>query len=152
MTETKHRLATEDDIPVLCDLLGILFTQEAEFSPDRTRQERALRAILGNPAIGEILIAEALGNVVAMVSLLYSESTFLGGKVAILEDMVVHPEFRGRGIGAALLRAAIDHAQLTGCLRITLLTDSTNERAIRFYEKPGFRPSAMLPMRLTFPS
>jgi len=39
--------AAEDDLPALCDLLGILFAREAEFLPDQERQSAGLRAILG---------------------------------------------------------------------------------------------------------
>jgi hypothetical protein len=30
-------LASDDDLPALCELLGILFAQEAEFRPDAER-------------------------------------------------------------------------------------------------------------------
>src|SRR5687767_1407086 len=41
--------ATSGDIPALCDLLILLFSQEADFTPDRAKQERGLRLILHNP-------------------------------------------------------------------------------------------------------
>jgi ribosomal protein S18 acetylase RimI-like enzyme len=62
--------------------------------------------------------------------------------------MIVHPETRGRGLGRALLDAAIRSAREAGCLRITLLTDATNATAMRFYGATGFTRSAMVPLRL----
>ena len=139
--------ATVNDIPELCQLLAILFNQEAEFKPDRQAQQTGLQAIISNPDIGIILLARHKDKVVAMVSLLFSISTALGGRVAMLEDMVVLPEQRDLGIGSALLAAAISTARENGCLRITLLTDSYNEIAHRFYDRQGFTRSAMLAFR-----
>jgi len=80
--------------------------------------------------------------------LLYTMSTALGGRVAILEDMVVHPKHRNKGYGSLLLKAAITLAEQNNCLRITLLTDLKNNSAIKFYRQQGFVQSAMTPMRL----
>ena len=142
------RLATLDDLPVLCGLLDLLFAQEAEFQPDDAAQRRGLSRILENRAVGEILVVEDSGQAVAMVSLLYSVSTALGEPVAWLEDMVVAPSRRAGGTGSRLLEAAIAHARQRGCRRLTLLTDHDNQGAQRFYARQGFAHSPMVPMRL----
>lgn len=140
--------ATLDDIPQLCGLLSILFTQEADFRPDRDKQSTGLRQIISRPDVGTILVFREDNMIAAMVSLLYTISTACGGRVAILEDMIVSPEKRGVGIGTRLLEAAIDKARTSGCSRITLLADSHNTDAIRFYQRQGFSGSAMIPLRL----
>lgn len=140
--------ANTGDIPALCELLAILFSQEAEFRPNPSHQQRALCSIIADPTIGTVFVARSREKTVGMVSLLYSLSTALGGRVAILEDMVVHPEFRSAGIGTCLIAHAKNHAFKTGCRRITLLTDQTNPAAQRFYRRQGFVLSDMVPMRL----
>lgn len=140
--------ATAEDIAGLCDLLGLLFEQEAEFRPDRALQASGLLQIIDFPERGRILVLRREGLPVGMVSLLFTVSTALGGRAALIEDMVVHPQYRGKGAGSGLLRAAIDLAQVSGCTRITLLTDLTNTPAQRFYERHGFGFSDMVPMRL----
>lgn len=140
-------LATVSDTPALSALLSILFTQEAEFQPDTAAQQRGLNAILSDPALGEILVARQNGQIVGMVNVLYSISTALGARVALLEDMVVVPAMRGSGLGSQLLAAAIKHAKQRGCLRITLLTDADNYAAQAFYQKQGFEKSSMIPLR-----
>jgi GNAT superfamily N-acetyltransferase len=136
------------DIPALATLLATLFAQEAEFTPDLDAHRRGLANIIGRPELGAILVARDQGAVVGMVNLLFTMSTALGARVALLEDMVVAPPARGRGVGAALLAQAIAHARAQGCRRITLLTDGVNEAAQRFYARHGFTASGMLPMRL----
>ena len=107
-----------------------------------------MTAIIQNPDVGQILIVRQAGKAVGMVSLLYTVSTALGGRVTLLEDMVVTPDTRGQGVGAQLLAQAIALAKANGCLRITLLTDAVNEAAQRFYQRQGFVVSPMMPLRL----
>jgi GNAT superfamily N-acetyltransferase len=139
--------ATASDVPQLADLLSILFTQEADFRPDREKQMRGLRLIVDAPDRGRIFLARRGGEIVGMVSLLFTVSTAEGAAACWLEDMVIRPEQRGRGLGARLLQHAVAYAQANGFARITLLTDRINDRAIRFYEQHGFRRSEMVPLR-----
>ena len=140
--------ATAADIPQLADLLALLFTQEADFQPDREKQTRGLRLIVEAPERGRIFVARSGDTIVGMVSLLFTISTAEGAAACWLEDMVVRPERRCSGVGSRLLEHAVHHAKANGFARITLLTDRTNEQAARFYLRHGFRPSEMAPLRL----
>lgn len=144
---TTYRAAKVEDIKELCRLLNELFTQEAEFTPDEAVQERALREIISDKSIGEIFVALQDGEIVAMVNLLYTISTALGAKVAILEDMIVDKRYRGQDIGSSLMEFALECIKAKGCKRVTLLSDSYNFKAHKFYEKQGFVKSAMIPFR-----
>jgi len=141
-------IATQKDIPALCELLNTLFIQEAEFNPNLEIQRKALLKIITQPEVGDILIIQKENEIVGMVSLLYTISTALGGRVALLEDMVVSPSARSQGIGTKLIDFAIQIAKEQGCKRITLLTDGDNTQAHKFYEKYGFTKSPMIPFRL----
>jgi ribosomal protein S18 acetylase RimI-like enzyme len=135
------------DIPQLVELLGILFTQEAELSPDPGKQRRALEIILADPARARIYVAREGDRVIAMAALHFTTSTAEGGKVAGLEDCVVHPAHRRRGIGEKLLGYVLEQARAEGALRVMLLTDGDNVTAQALYRKLGFTPSSMLAMR-----
>ena len=141
-------IARGEDVPQLTELLGLLLTQEADFAPDPERQRRALNAIVGDASIGRIYVVRDGAEVIAMASLLYSVSTAEGGKAAWLEDLVVRPSRRGRGVGRMLLEQVAARAREDGLLRLTLLTDPDNERAHALYRGLGFEFSAMRPMRL----
>jgi GNAT superfamily N-acetyltransferase len=140
--------ATRAELPQLVALLGVLFSQEAEFVPDDAKQTRALEKILADDSVGRIHVARDGGRVVAMASLLYSISTAEGGLAASFEDLVVLPGHRGKGIGKGLLQHVIAEARKQGVLRLTLLTDRQNERAQALYRKLGFADSTMKAMRL----
>jgi GNAT superfamily N-acetyltransferase len=140
--------ATHLDIPELVELLNSLFEQEAEFEPNSETQSKALSKIILDSKIGIILIAKDDDKILGMVNLLFTESTALGSKVALLEDMVVLSSSRGEGIGSQLIDYAISEAKKAGCKRITLLTDIKNTKAQSFYQKKGFVKSKMTPYRL----
>ena len=143
-----YATACAADIPQLVELLGILFAQEAELSPNADRQRRALELILTDASRARLYVAREGTKIVAMAALHFTTSTAEGGKVAGLEDCVVHPDYRRRGIGAALLGYVLEQARAAGALRVMLLTDGDNARAQALYRKMGFAPSSMLPMRL----
>jgi len=144
-------MARAADIFQLVELLEILFTQEAELSPDPGKQRRALEIILEDPSRARIYVAREAGKVIAMAALHFTTSTAEGGKVAWLEDCIVHPAYRRRGIGQSLLGHVLEQARAEGALRVMLLTDGDNTRAQALYRKLGFADSSMLPMRLRFP-
>ncbi len=141
------RYAGEGDEVRCAELLGILFGEEREFTADSDTQRKALSMIIGDPGVGRIFVAEVNGVVEGMVMLLFTVSTFLGKKVALLEDMVVAPEWRGKGLGSLLIDYAMEFATLEGLGRITLLTDGDNEAAKRFYRAKGFNRSEMVVYR-----
>ena len=136
------------DTSQLVELLGILFTQEAELNPDPQKQRRALEIILQDPSRARIYVARNAGKVTAMAVLHFTTSTAEGGKAAWLEDCIVRPEYRRKGIGKALLEHVIAQARAEGALRVMLLTDGDNARAQALYRKTGFTDSSMLAMRL----
>jgi ribosomal protein S18 acetylase RimI-like enzyme len=140
--------ASAADLPQLVELLGILFTQEAELNPDPQKQRRALEMILADASRARIYVAREANKVVAMATLHYTTSTAEGGKASWFEDCIVRPEYRRKGIGKALLEHVIAQARAEGALRVMLLTDGDNARAQALYRKAGFADSSMRAMRL----
>ena len=140
--------AARSDIPRLVELLGLLFSQEREFSPNPDKQSEALEAILADRSRGRIFVAREGSELVGMASLLYTVSTAEGGKAALFEDLIVDPQHRRKGVGTKLVNYVIQQARAEGVLRITLLTDLENDTALGLYRKLGFVDSPMQPMRL----
>ncbi len=149
MPDLRIEPATLDDLSELTELLHDLFTQEADFTPDREKQLRGLRLILEQPSRGRIFVIRNERMIVGMINLLITISTAEGGFVLVLEDLVIHRDHRNQGFGSRLLMHALDFAGQKKFLRITLLTDK-GEQARPFYLKHGFTDSAMSPMRYVF--
>lgn len=59
-------------------------------------------------------------------------------KLAYIEELVVNPEYRGKGVGRALLNSAIDWTKRQHFPGIMIETQDNNVPACRLYEKCGF--------------
>ena len=143
----SFRKAKIEDIPVLCELFWELFSQEVEFTPNKKVQEKALKKIIEDKSIGDIFVAVKENKVIAMVNVLYTISTALGEKVAILEDMVVSQNYKNQKIGSSLIEFTLDYLKKNSFKRVTLLTDSDNFNAHNFYKKHEFTKSSMVVFR-----
>ncbi len=58
--------------------------------------------------------------------------------------MAVLPQWQGRGTAKELLEAAESQARAAGCTRVTLDTTAPLQRAVRFYEKNGYRATGVV--------
>ena len=147
MDEPQIEQATLEDLPQLTDLLFDLFSMERDFEPNRAKQMRGLRLLLEQPNRGRIFVLRQGQYILGMINLLFTISTAEGGFVILLEDLVVHREFRRQGYGSRLLNYGIEYAKKKDFLRITLLTDRLNEQGQEFFKAHGFFVSKMIPLR-----
>lgn len=140
------RPAREADVEELAGLLGQLFAIEADFAVEPAKQRAGLRLLLGRPD-AFVAVAVSGGRAVGMCSVQTLVSTAEGGPVGLLEDLVVHEAWRGRGLGTRLLRAAEEWGRGRGLLRLQLLADRHNAPALGFYGRRGWRQTRMIALR-----
>src|SRR3989338_10923337 len=139
--------AEHSDLDQVADLLAELFTLESDFRPDREKQLRGLRLILDNPALGRLFVLRDCGRVAGMANALITVSTAEGCRVAVLEDVIIRSEYRGKGLGRRLVEHVLVWAKTEGMTRATLLADRDNEAALDFYRRLGFEHSHMVVLR-----
>ena len=142
------RPARMEDLERLVGLLDLLFTIEADFRPDPARQQQGLALLLDDER-ARVLVAERADGVVGMCTGQLVVSTAEGGPALLVEDVVVDANHRGRGVGRALLAALADWASSRGVRRLQLLADGTNGPALAFYDRLGWRATALVCRRLT---
>jgi GNAT superfamily N-acetyltransferase len=75
----------------------------------------------------------------------YLELEALGAGTWIITVMAVFPEYRGRGLGAALLLEAENYARRSGARQMSLIVESDNDAAVRLYRRCGLREHARRP-------
>ena len=142
------RKATRADIPALGRLGAMMVRTHHEFDPQRfiaprPGTEQGYGGFLGSQIDGDavLLVAEDDG---AVVGYAYGhvegfDYMSLRGPAGILEDIIVDPEHRGRGVGAALLDAITAAFEARGAPQVVLSTAFQNEAAQRLFERAGFR-------------
>jgi GNAT superfamily N-acetyltransferase len=85
----------------------------------------------------EAMLVEADGRVIAFALYFHNYSTFLTKLGLYLEDIFVLPEYRGRGVGKALLSRVAKVACERGCGRLEWSVLDWNVSALGFYESLG---------------
>jgi ribosomal protein S18 acetylase RimI-like enzyme len=127
------REASPSDLDALVDL------ENRSFETDKLSR-RSLAHLLrkGNATT---LIEEKNGSARGYALVLYNRGTSL----ARLYSIVVHPDFRGLGIGAILLSAAEKDALDNDCVTMRLEVRKDNEPAIRLYSEHGYRLFSVVP-------
>ena len=67
----------------------------------------------------------------------------LAGEMPEIAGIAIHPDFQGKGLGRALLRAVLAGLAGLGCGRCRLLVATDNGRAFSLYRREGFRAAAV---------
>jgi GNAT superfamily N-acetyltransferase len=137
------RPAVVDDVPLIFALIRELAVYE-HLDHTITATEQSLRETLfspdGKPTGAEIRIASFEGKPAGFALFFPNYSTFVGRPGIYLEDLFVRPEFRGKGVGRALLREVAALAVQRNCGRLEWAVLDWNSPAIGFYKKLGAVP------------
>jgi GNAT superfamily N-acetyltransferase len=140
MAGPEIRAATEDDVPLLLSLIRELAEYE-RLSREVVATEETLRdSLFGEKRVAETLLAYLRNDPAGFALFFHNFSTFLGRPGIYLEDLYVRPEFRGAGVGRALLVHIAGLARDRNCGRLEWSVLDWNEPAIGFYERIGAAP------------
>jgi len=86
------------------------------------------------------LAVDDAGIPVGAVTVVETFAIYAGGNYGVIDEMVVEPGHRSRGIGRLLIEAVKEHGRRRGWARVdvTAPPGKTWERTVRFYEAQGF--------------
>jgi GNAT superfamily N-acetyltransferase len=141
MPEIAIRPARPDDAATVVTLVRELAVYEREpLSSVKLGEADILRDGFGAERRFELLLATLDGVVEGFALFFPNYSTFLGKPGLYLEDLFVRPEYRGQGLGLALMKRLAQIAVERGCGRFEWSVLDWNEPAIAFYKKLGARP------------
>jgi len=131
------RAAVATDVKAIFDLIAALAAYE-KLSHLVTGNSQALgEHLFGEKPYIEALVAEVGGRIVGFALFFPNYSTFLTKPGIYLEDIFVLPDYRGQGIGKALLIAVAKIAVARDAGRLEWSVLDWNQPAINFYEKMG---------------
>src|SRR5208337_3999776 len=131
------RTATPEDIPQILAFIRALAAYEREPDAVTATEADLMRDGFGPNPFYFCLIAEIDGQPAGFAFYFFNYSTWMGRPGLYLEDLFVHPEFRGRGIGKALLQKVAAIAVEKNCPRLQWEVLDWNTPAIEFYRAMG---------------
>ena len=134
---TTIRPAIAQDVPQILEFIRALATYEREPDAVTATEADLLRDGFGPNPYFWCLIAEHESKPAGFALCFYSYSTWLGKPGVYLEDLFVLPEFRGLGIGKALLQRVAAVAVERDFPRLGWEVLDWNTPAIEFYSAMG---------------
>lgn len=135
MDDPRIRAADARDLPSVIALVRALAEFEKLPGPDDAAARRLAEDFAA--ARYSLLVAESGGAVVGYALYFFTYSTFLARPSLYLEDLFVHPDARGRGVGERFMRALASEAVARGCGRFEWSVLDWNVAAQRFYRRLG---------------
>jgi GNAT superfamily N-acetyltransferase len=134
---TAIRSATAADVAQILAFIRALAAFERAPDAVVATEEGLLRDGFGTNPYYSCLIADHDDQPAGFALFFYNYSTWMGRPGIYLEDLFVLPEFRGRGIGKALLQRVAAAALEKGCQRLQWEVLDWNTPAIDFYRAMG---------------
>lgn len=135
---TTVRTARPDDHDAVAELTARVYLDEGygdeQYVPqlravaDRAQTATVLLAEDGDRLLGTVTVATRGGD--------WAEQAVPGE--AVIRMLVVDPDARGSGAGAALVQACLDAARADGCTLVRLSSQDAMTAAHRLYERAGF--------------
>lgn len=119
--------ASIEDVPEILEL----FRLDGQFVPNTARVLECWPDISGVPHVAKEDVSKEIVGFCCIVR----EQQFRGGVIFHAENVLVHPEFRGRGIGSLLLQEVVNQARSAHALRVAL---ECQPSVIPFYSRLGF--------------
>jgi GNAT superfamily N-acetyltransferase len=138
-TATSLRIepASEADIPQIFSFIKGLAEYERMANEVVATEDTLREFLFGKKRYAEVLIARLDNHPVGFALFFHNFSTFAGKPGLYLEDLFVLPEYRGQGIGKALLMYLAKLAVERKCGRFEWMVLDWNSPAIEFYKRLG---------------
>jgi len=131
------RPATASDVPHILAFIRELAAYEREPDAVLATEADLLRDGFSEPRRFHSLMAEWNAAPAGFALYFHSYSTWEGRAGIYLEDLFVRPEFRGKGVGKALLTKVAAIAVAEGCARFEWSVLDWNQPSNDFYRQMG---------------
>lgn len=141
-TEARVREAGAGDVAAVAAAVENLLVELGGRKPDRAEMEAEVQALLDDPQGGSVLLAEADGEIVGVLTASWQRAIHVPGIYATIQDLWVDPQWRSHGVGAELVEAIASQARARGTGRLEVGLPRETFAAIAstqsFYERNGF--------------
>lgn len=136
----RIRQAAAGDQAAIAALIRQLAQSIGETSPIT---EAYVALYLSSPG-SQVLLAEEEGRTVGLLSYSVRPNLYHAGDCGLIEELIVHPGYRRRGIARALLSDVLGRLRTAGCAEVSVSTLPENEPAKRLYRSFGLVDEALV--------
>jgi GNAT superfamily N-acetyltransferase len=141
-TQAAVREAGAEDVEGVATAVASLLAELGGRTPTRAEMEAEVQALLDDPRGGSVLIAEAGGEIVGVLTASWQRAIHVPGAYATVQDLWVDEGWRSRGVGAELVEAIASQARTRGVSRLEVGLPRETFAAIAstesFYKRNGF--------------
>ena len=142
MTQATVREAGAGDVEGVATAVGSLLAELGGRAPSQAEMEAEVQALLDDPGGGSVLVAEADGEIVGVLTASWQRAIHVPGVYATVQDLWVDEAWRSRGVGAELVEAIASQARTRGVSRLEVGLPRETFAAIAstesFYKRNGF--------------
>jgi GNAT superfamily N-acetyltransferase len=141
-TKATVREAGAKDVQAVAAAVGSLLAELGGRTPTTAEMEAQVQALLDDPQGGSVLVAEADGEIVGVLTASWQRAIHVPGIYATIQDLWVDAAWRSHGVGAELVEAIASQARSRGVGRLEVGLPRETFAAIAstqsFYERNGF--------------
>jgi GNAT superfamily N-acetyltransferase len=139
----RIRTARRGEAEALAALLGALGYPESA-------DAQTVNWVLSHPEMEVLVAVDSHDRPIGMLSLSHRPQLRMKGRIASVDELVVHPEHRRKGVGRELVKRALERAKVLSVKRVEILTHHGREEiALSFLKAVGFAETPELVLRVT---
>ncbi len=115
-----------------------ILVEHLGYTPDSRAFTETFTQVARHPEAVVLILADGI-RVVGYLAFSHRPQIHLGGRVAVIDELAIDPDYGNRGLGTFLVEHALELARGLACIRIETATRRTLESFARgFYRKHGF--------------
>ena len=141
-SEWVVRGAEPGDVAATAAAVEALLSELGGQPPSRPAIEDEVRALIEDEAAGDVLVADAGGEIVGVLGASWQRAIHVPGRYVVVQDLWVDPAWRSAGVGAALIEALAEIAAEQGAPRLEVGLPREDFAALAqttaFYSANGF--------------
>ena len=138
MTNLQIRKASDSDYSEIKKLVKQLYDNlEVKDGKEKVLSFKKFSNLINDHSI-MILVAKINSNTLGYLTLNFNKTLLDIGISAIIDELVIDTDFRGKGLGKRLVAEAVKNAKELGCSEIGVGTEIENTDARDFYKSCGF--------------
>jgi GNAT superfamily N-acetyltransferase len=117
-TNWQVRVAAHPDVAAVAASIGELLVELGGTPAATETLEEAARALIDDEDAGVLLVAEEAGQIVGVLGVSWQIAIRIPGRYGLIQELWVHPSWRGKAIGADLIVALFELAREQGVERL----------------------------------